>query len=230
MSNDLQMFVPAAIKVLMMRMAPRIRTVAGLPVEQIVDLNPAISERIASGETFDIALTNPLYVRALIEKGFADAATHRPFGRVPLAVARRSESDVKLTRDAAGLVRLFRGAESIAYTGSGTSGRIYLDVMQKLGLSNVVSSKSRAVSGGVPAEMAAAGEVELAVAPLTTVLATPGVVAVAVFPDELDTHIDMSVFLSLQRATGAEPVLDWLTAIDLDDELADAGIIRFSFT
>ena len=203
---------------------------AGVSVKQIIDLNPAIPERIATGEAFDIALTNPPYVRALIEKGLADAASHRPFGRVPLAVARRSGADVTVTPDVAGIARLFRDAESVAYTGAGTSGRIYLEVMEKLGLTDAVAFKSKAISDGVPAEVAAASQVELAVAPLTTVLATPGVVPVAVFPEELGTHIDMSVFLNTQSATEAERVLEFLTAGEVDGELADAGIMRFSFT
>ena len=83
------------------------------------------------------------------------------------------------------------------------------------------------MGGGEPVESVASGETELAVAPLTTVLSTPGVVPAAVFPEELGTHIDMSVFLSSTPQTGAASALAFLTASELDDELAAAGVLRF---
>ncbi|WP_372993111.1 hypothetical protein, partial [Sulfitobacter sp.] len=73
----------------------------------------------------------------------------------------------------------------------------------------------------------ASGEYELAIAPLTTVIATPGVVPVAVFPENLGTHIDMSVFRNGASPNTAAKVIDILTDHDLDDELAAARIARF---
>jgi molybdate transport system substrate-binding protein len=65
MSNEIRMFVPAAIKVIMGQLAPRIEAAAGAVVSQIIDLNPTIPKRIAAGEAFDIAMTNPPYAMAL---------------------------------------------------------------------------------------------------------------------------------------------------------------------
>jgi hypothetical protein len=146
---------------------------------------------------------------------------------VPLAVGRKAGADEAIRKDAQKIKALLRGADSIAYTGAGTSGRTYLDVMERLGLNKAIIPKSRAMGGGEPVESVASGETELAVAPLTTVLSTPGVVPAAVFPEELGTHIDMSVFLSSTPQTGAASALAFLTASELDDELAAAGVLRF---
>lgn len=200
---------------------------ARVSVTQLIDLNPAIPERISTGEAYDIGLTNPRYAKALIAARHADGASHRAFGRVPLAVGRRAGPGGPIRKDVQDIKALLGGAKSIAYTGAGTSGRTYLDVMERLGLKNAVVTKSRAMGGGEPVASAAAGETELAVAPLTTVLSTPGVVPAAVFPEELGTHIDMSVFLSATPQTGAATVIAFLTASELDDELAAAGVLRF---
>ena len=104
---------------------------------------------------------------------------------------------------------------------------IFLEAAERLGVADAVTSKSRAMFGGVPTQSVAAGETELAIAPLTTVLATPGVVPAAVFPEELGTYIDMSIFQSSALRNGAARVLAFLTAGELDTELADAGISRF---
>jgi hypothetical protein len=227
MLSVLRIFVPVAIRALMDRLAPRMEAAAGTSLSPVIDLNPAILERIAAGEAFDIGLTNPPYVKTLVAAGHADGASHRAFGRVPLAVGRKAGSEEPVRTGAQEVVALFRGAESIGYTGAGTSGRTYLDVLARLGLEDEVITKSRAMGGGEPVASVVAGETELAVAPLTTILSTPGVMPAAIIPEELGTHIDMSVFLSPTPRAGAATVLEFLTASELDSELATAGVMRF---
>jgi hypothetical protein len=99
--------------------------------------------------------------------------------------------------------------------------------MERMGLTDSVLPQSHAMAGGVPAVSVATGEYELAIAPLTTVIATPGVVPVAIFPEHLGTHIDMSVFRNAASPNTAAQVIDILTNHNLDDELAAAGIARF---
>ena len=229
MSSELRIFVPVAIRALMDRLAPRIEAAAGVPLTQFIDLNPEIHQRIAGAEAFDVGLTNPHYAKALVASGHADGASHRPFGRVPLAIGRMAGAEGPVRTNEQEIATLLRGAESIAYTGAGTSGQTYLDAVKWLGLKDAVMSKSRAMGGGEPVASVAAGEIELAVAPLTTVLSIPGVVPAAVFPEQLGTHIDLSVFLSTAPRTGAAAVVAFLTASELDTELAAAGVLRFQW-
>jgi hypothetical protein len=224
------MFVPAAIRAVMDRLTPRLESEAGVRLIQEVELNPLIPERIRSGEPYDIGLTNPPFAKALINDGFAYGGSHRAFGRVSLAIARRGEAHGQIIVDSNGIEALLRSAKSIAYTGAGTSGRTYLDAMERMGLTDSVLPRSHAMAGGVPVVSVATGEYELAIAPLTTVIATPGVVPAAVFPEHLGTHIDMSIFRSAVSPIAAATVIDILTGHDFDDELAAAGIARFELT
>ncbi|WP_160381460.1 substrate-binding domain-containing protein [Pseudooceanicola pacificus] len=230
MPTVLRMFVPAAIRAVMARIMPRVEAGTGLRILQEVDLNPLIPKRIRAGEPYDIGLTNPPYAKALIEDGFADGSSHRAFGRVSLAVAGQGAAQGRIMTEAAEIAALLRGARGIAYTGPGTSGRSYLDALERMGLSGSVLPHSHAMDGGVPAASVAHGDYELAIAPLTTVLATPGVVPVAVFPESLGTHIDMSVFQSVASPEIVAQVTDILTGHALDDELAAAGIARFDLS
>jgi hypothetical protein len=226
-ADALRIFVPLAIRAVFAQLAPRLEAAAGRALTPIFDLNPAIPKRILAGEAYDIGLTNPPYVDALVAAGRADSASQRPFGRIPLAIGRRAGVEAPVVTDAAGIAALLRGAESIAYTGEGTSGRTYLDAMARLGLSDAVAPKGRPMGAGGPVAAVAAGETELAVQPLTTIMASPGVVPAAIFPAAAGAQIDISVFLSTLRAAGAAEVLDVLTGTELDTELAAAGVIRF---
>ena len=133
----------------------------------------------------------------------------------------RGETDIRALLGAAG---------SIAYTGAGTSGRTYLDILRRLGLDRGLRDKSLPMGAGEPVAAVAAGDVVLAIAPLTTVLASPGVEPAAVFPDALGAHIDMSVFCRADPLPGATEVLDLLTGAGLDPDLSAAGLARFSLT
>lgn len=226
----MRIFVPVAIQRVLSSLAPRLEAAAGVSITQENDLNPKIPERIMAGETDDIGLTNPPYARALIEGGHANAGSHRAFGRVPLAVAARDGTVASAVSDVQEIEALLRKAESIAYTGPGTSGRTFFHAMERMGVTESVLPKSRGLAGGVPAASVANGDNELAIAPLTTVLATPGVVPAAVFPEHLEAHIDMSVFLSKSAQNEAVTVIEILISPDLDNELAASGISRFDLT
>ncbi|MGX9352212.1 substrate-binding domain-containing protein [Shimia sp. W99] len=227
MPSELRIFVPVAIRAIMNNLVPRLETATGASVIQLVDLNPVIPERISAGEAYDIGLTNPPYAKGLIETGNAEAASHRAFGRVPLAIGRKEKIAGSIGKDVETIKALLHEADSIAYTSAGTSGRTYLDVIERLDLNTALLPKSLAMGGGEPVASVAAGQVELAVAPLTTVLATPGVVPAAILPEELGTHIDMSIFLSRTSQASAASTLEFLTGRELDDELAAAGVLRF---
>lgn len=91
MTRPLHIFVPAAVRAIFERLAPRLETAAGAPVTRTIDLNPAIAKRIATGEPFDVALTNPPYIEDLLRAGLA--SNHRPFGRIPLAIGHAADED-----------------------------------------------------------------------------------------------------------------------------------------
>ncbi len=225
-AGALRIFVPVAIRAIFERLAPRLEAAAGRALAPAFDLNPAIPERILAGEAYDIGLTNPPYVDALVAAGRADGASQRPFGRIPLAIGRRAGVEAPVLTDEAEIAALLRGAESIAYTGDGTSGRTYLDAMARLGLSEAAAPKSRPMGAGGPVASVAAGETELAVGPLTTIMSSRGLVPAAIFPAAAGTQIDIAVFLSTSCAAGAADVLDVLAGTELDTELAAAGVMR----
>lgn len=227
MESRLRIFVPAAVRALMEKLAPRLEVAARRMLVQVVDLNPRIPERIAAGEPFEIGMTNPQYVTALIASGHVDGASHRPFGRVPLAICRKAGTEEAVLTGAEEIVAMLRSAKSIGYTSSGTSGRIYVQAIDRLGLSRSITPKSRPMGSGEPVASVAAGEAELAIAPLTTIISNPGVVPAAIFPDELGTNIDISIFLSASPKDGADSVLELLSGTELDDELTAAGLLRF---
>ncbi|MDF2235469.1 substrate-binding domain-containing protein [Albimonas sp. CAU 1670] len=225
------LFGPVAVRILLGEVAARFRNETGEAVELRLDLNPAVAERIRGGEAYDLGITNPEHAAPLFADGLAAPESHRPLGAAPLAVARRSGTGGEVAREAAALADLLRGAASVGYTAPGTSGKTFLAALARLGMEGASDPRFRPMGGGEPAAATAAGETELAVAPLTTVLSYPGLELAGVFPEAVVPAIRMSMFLA-PGAADARPAAarlqDFLADPALDPWLEARGLHRFA--
>jgi len=139
---------PVAVRALMTALSARLKAASGVPLDLVIDLNPAIAQRIAAGEHFDVGLTNPHFVPDLIAGGFIREGSDRPFGRIPLAIARREEGSSPVARSLPEISSLIRGARSIGYTAEGTSGATYLRAIDQLGLAEPTRAKGMPMGAG----------------------------------------------------------------------------------
>jgi molybdate transport system substrate-binding protein len=75
------------------------------------------------------------------------------------------------------------------------------------GLNDQIHDRLRPMGAGEPPIAAARGQVQYAIAPLSRILAAPGVQPIATFPPELGLDIDMSMFVSKNSRATAAPQL-----------------------
>ena len=192
------------------------------------DLDDRISASILAGEQFDIVAIDSSYARGLIDRGVVDAASHALFGRIPLAVARRDGGPGAVLTDPDEIRSLLLQAKSIAYTSSGSSGRAFLDAIGRLRIGDGISSCLRPMGIGQPALALAAGRVDLAVLPMTTINATPDVDVTAIFPPALQAGLEIAVFLGKAPANRVEAIrfLNLLADTGIDAYLAAHGLFR----
>lgn len=192
------------------------------------DLDGRISDSILAGEQFDVVVIDSSYARGLIDRGVVDAASHALFGRIPLAVARRDGGPEAVLTDPDEIGSLLLQAKSIAYTSSGSSGRAFLDAIDRLRIGDGISPCLRPMGIGQPALALAAGRVGLAVLPMTTINATPDIDVTAIFPPALQAGIEISVFLGKAPAHRVQAIrfLNLLADTGIDAYLAAHGLCR----
>ena len=146
------------------------------------DVNPAVAKRVMEGKDFDVGLTNPWYVEEMISRGRIIPNTHVPFGRVPL----RSEpfsagGDRQFAR---GRARAGANADSIAYTDDRNERQDVLEGPRDDGPAGS-NPRSLASDGGRRAAYRCRErQVQYAIAPLSRIIAAPGVEPIATFPSE----------------------------------------------
>lgn len=207
---------------------PRFRQRHRIEVDVNYDVNPAVARRVLDGEGCDVGLTNPWYVDEMISRGIIVADTHVPFGRVPLTIGAAGPEPEHIESSDQGLRRLLSKADSIAYTSIGTSGKTFLRAIEMMGLQDQLRDRLRPMGAGEPPVAAAKGEVQYAIAPLSRIIAAPGVVPVATFPPELGLDIDMSMFVHRDsRHEMARPLIQFLSAPEQDAYLRSRGVYRY---
>lgn len=129
-------------------------------------------------------------------------------------------------RSVEGIADCLSAARSIAVTDGGTSGAQFALLLQKLRLDAQVQSKVELLPGGGPMAALLAGEVDLAVLPLTNVAPVTGVTGKAICPHELDVHVDLGFCLHQDANKATRAFADWLLDPKQVDTLARLGVER----
>lgn len=192
------------------------------------DVNPAVAKRVMAGENFDVGLNNPWYVEEMIKRGLVFPEIHVPFGRVPLTIGAAGSAPEKIVSSSEAVRTLLLNADSIAYTSIGTSGKTFLRAIENMGLLDQLGDRLRPMGAGEPPIAAAKGEVQYAIAPLSRIIAAPGVVPVATFAPELGLDIDMSMFVHQNSRRGpALQLVQFLSDPEFDGYLLSHGVHRY---
>jgi molybdate transport system substrate-binding protein len=210
-------------------LVPQFERQHGASVQVNYDVNPAVAKRVMDGEGFDVGLTNPWYVDEMISLGRIVPDIHVPFGRVPLTIGATGPAPDAMANSKEALRALLLNADSIAYTATGTSGKTFLRAIKMMDLQDQLQDRLRPMGAGEPPIAAAKGEVQYAIAPLSRIIAAPGVVPVATFPTELGLDIDMSMFVhQSSRHQLALPLIQFLSDPTLDAYLSSHGVYRYT--
>jgi molybdate transport system substrate-binding protein len=228
-TDDRLTFISAvAVHAEIEELLPRFRRQHGIEVDVNYDVNPAVAKRVMDGEDFDVGLTNPWYVDEMVSLGRIIPDIHVPFGRVPLTIGAAGPEPEAIATSHEAVRELLLNADSIAYISTGTSGKTFLRAMEVMGLQDQIRDRLRPMGPGEPPVAAAKGQVQYAIAPLSRIIAAPGVAPIATFPPELGLNIDMSMFVHRDsRAEMALRLIQFLSDPELDAYLRSHGVYRY---
>lgn len=228
--TDVVLLSALAVQAEVEELVPRFSREQGVGVSVNYDVNPAVAERVMNGEAFDAGLNNPWYVDEMIAQGRVIPDVHVPFGRIPLAIGAAATAG-EIVNSHTAVRALLAEADSIAYVATGTSGKTLLRAIALMGLEQQLKGRLRPMGAGEPPTAAAQGRVQYAIVPLSRIIAAPGIAPVAIFPDDLELNIDMSMFIHAgsKRPDRARQLIRFLSDPVHDTYLAAHGISRFNF-
>jgi len=228
-SRAIRLVGAIAVRPAILALVPQFQAATGYAVIPRWELNPIVKRQLAAGEPFDLVIINPNLVAELASEGKVDPASQVPLGRIAMGVGARPGSPPLDLATVAAFKRALLDTPSIAYASEGTSGSTFIALLDRLGISGQVLPKLVSTSGGQTAAVVARGDAELAVIPVSSILAAaPDVVLAGRFPSELQSYIDFAIGISTRTrdAEAAGLLCRFLTSAAAAEALAAAGFER----
>jgi molybdate transport system substrate-binding protein len=208
------------------RLLARFEQEAGAKVATDFAPTNGLLARIKAGETADVAILTREGVDELAGLGVlaVDTAVDLVRSLVGIAVRAGARKPDIATADA--LTRALLEAKSIAYSRIGASGVLFASLIQRLGIADAVNAKATIIPGGLTGELAARGEVELAVQQLSELMLVPGLDIVAPLPASVQTPTTFSAaaFARSPRLDMAKRLLAFLACKESAAAFEAAGL------
>lgn len=191
-------------------LAPLLPARSGVPVNVEFATTAALVERLTNGETADLAILTKEAVRELAAKGQVRSSTDLVLSMIGIAVG--DDAPLPAMKTTADFVAFMKATPSIAYTVRGVSGLHMAQLIEQLGLADVVKPKAMLVDGfaGTPL---LEGKVAAAVQQISE-LRFSGAKNIVPLPDEIQvrTVFTVAVLNGAANADSAAKIVRVLTS------------------
>jgi molybdate transport system substrate-binding protein len=147
-----------------------------------------VIKRIQAGESADVTILPKPRVDELVQQGKILPGSAKSFASAAVGVAVRTGAPKPDISSPDALKRSLLGAKSISYADpakGGASGVHFAAVLERLGIAEQMKPKTKLVPGPEAPELAARGEVEIAVTMVPEILPVRGADLVGPLPQEL---------------------------------------------
>jgi molybdate transport system substrate-binding protein len=162
----------------------------------------AVKRQIEQGAAFDVAIVTRSVIEDLAKKNKITSDSIADIGRSGLGVAVKKGAPKPDISTVDAFKRTLLAAKSVVRSSEGTSGAYFEKLMGQLGIADQMKAKTRLGPSGRIAEMAAAGEVEIAVQQISEILPVKGADFVGPFPAEIQLY---TMFSAGVGAAAKEP-------------------------
>jgi len=220
----IRMFCTLGLRGVMTEFTPALAG-RGLDFTPIYGATSLMLQRMAQGETADMAILTDAAIADLIEQGIITADSRRDLARSAIGIAVRAGAPKPAIDTVQTFKQTLLAARSIAYSKSGASGLHFAALIERLGMAEEVSTKAR-VQDGVVGELAARGEVEIAVQQVSELKLVDGIDIAGVLPDELQkvTTFSAGIFAATTRPAAARLLLAALAAPEAAAVMRNQGL------
>ena len=209
----IQLFVSNSSRGVLGELIPQFERSSGHSVSISYDPAKVMMERIARGETADLAILGGSAIADLIRDGKVAAGSKRTIARCGIGVAVLAGAAKPDISSLDAFKNALIAARSIAWTQEGASGIYFSKLIERLGIADAVKAKAVRQPGGLIGELVAARKAELAVQQIPELMAVPGIEFVGPLPEaiQLTTVSVAGIFASAREPAAAQALLDFLT-------------------
>jgi molybdate transport system substrate-binding protein len=200
---------------------------AGFRPEIRFDPTARLVAAIEAGERADIAILTAEGIVAQATSGVLDGATQVDLCRSSVGVAVRAGAPHPDISTPEAFRAALLAAPTLAYSRAGASGIFFARLIERLGIAAEVNAKATVIPQGFTAELAARGEVELAIQQVSELMTVPGVDIVGPLPEAINTRAVFSagIFADSPAPEEAAALLRHLVEAGTPALLAAKGLL-----
>lgn len=183
---------------------------AGFECDFRFDPTARLLAAIGGGERGDLAILTAEALAAQVQAGVLEAGGGRVLAHSHIGLAVRAGAPHPDISTPGALRATLLATPTLAYSRAGASGLFFAGLIDRLGIAAAVNAKATVIPQGFTAELAARGEVALAIQQVSELLAIPGIEVVGKLPAECNTCAVFSAAPFVGASPGAARFLDWL--------------------
>jgi molybdate transport system substrate-binding protein len=210
---DIKVFSSTALKAVLDELGPQFEKATGNKLVFTIGPAAAMKSQIDQGAAFDVAIVTPPLLDALAAAGKVDPATRAVIARSALGVSVRAGAPKPDVGTADALKRTLLNAKSIGFNGQGASRAGIEAMFAKLGIADDVKPKIKLLDVSAPVA-AAKGDVELALSPVSEIVAVSGAQLAGPVPADVQSYLVLSgaVAGDSKNAGAAKALVKFLAA------------------
>lgn len=229
MADEIKVLSGNGARAAIIELGARFERASGHKVNIEFHVNPEVKEKIEAGAAFDVAILNPPVLDDLIKQGKIVAATRAVIGRAGIGVGIREGAPKPDISSVAAFKQTLLNAKSVAYPADGASGKYFVSLVDRLGISAEMKPRLRPMPGDYNVEVVADGNVELVVVVASRISGVPGVALVGRIPQELQTWIGFTagVGAAAKQPEAARALVKFFTAPEAEPVIRSMGIEPF---
>jgi molybdate transport system substrate-binding protein len=212
---DISVLCTLGIRSVLVDIADAFTRAKGLSFSARYQSSIALMDRIAKGESADVAIITDTGITTLIGQGKVLAQSRRDVAAAGIGLAVRAGTAKPDISTPEALKRALLAARSITYTVTGASGLHFANVIERLGIADKVNAKATR-RDGLAGELAARGEVDIAVQQISELMQVKGIDIIGPLPAELQktTIFSAGIFTTAKNPANAAALIAWLSTPD----------------
>jgi molybdate transport system substrate-binding protein len=209
----IRLFVSNSMRGAMSELIPQFERASGHKVDISYDPAKVMMERIARGETADLAILGGSAIEDLIKAGKVAAGSKRTISSCGVGVAVLAGAKKPDIGSLDAFKKALLAAKSVAWTQEGASGMYFTGLIERLGIAEPLKAKAVRKPGGLIGELVAARKAELAIQQIPELMAVPGIDLVGPFPPEIQvTTVSVAgIFSGSGAPAAAQALLNFFT-------------------
>ena len=193
-SAELKIFTVRAIASVLWEIGLDFERSTGNKLDVVLGYSPELSKRINAGEAFDLFVAPVARIDSLIKDGKLTSDSRTLMVKSDAGVEVRAGAPKPNIATVEAFKQALLDAKSIAYLSFAGVPQL----IERLGLTDALKSKSVVPDADIVSELVAKGEVELGIIVITQILTTPGVELVGLLPQELRISSSFAAAISSQ--------------------------------